>query len=347
MTPPALPDLTPLLAAYDLAPPVAVFALPGTGTNNRIAGVRTGAGDFVWKIYQTFGDPAPLRYEGQLLTWLAGQDLPFAVPAPLPGRSGETLYRTDAGWQALFPLLPGRRPDERDPAQVAAGGAALAELHGALARCPAAPRPGGASSGDLDPIHPAVPAPEGLTRRDLGLADGPDGDRALAWWREHLRGLRAFIAGPYRALPRQLTHGDFVLGNTLFDAGRVTAILDFEFAGPDARAVDVASGLEFAMRPWEGAAAERIWPIAAAFCRGYARWNGLTEAEVTALPWLIRLRDTASTLWHTGQTLARGHGERNRSSFERLRGTARWLEVYEGDLVATARRAFDRRAREP
>ncbi len=346
MTRPVLPDPAPLLADYDLAPPVEVFGLTGVGTNNRIVGVRSGAGDFVWKLYQTFGDPASLRYEHDLLIWLAEQGLSFAVPAPSPGRSGETLYRTDAGWQALFPLLPGEQTDRRDLAQVEAGGAALGELHGVLARGPATPRPDIPSSGDLDRIHPAVPAPEGLTRRDFGLPDESPHDEMLAWWRQHLRGLRAFVAGSYRALPRQLIHGDFVLGNTLLHGGRVSAILDFEFAGPDARAVDVASGLEFALRPWDGTAADALWPIAAAFCRGYARRNILTEAEVAAIPWLIRLRDTASALWHTGQTLARGHGQRNRSSFEHLRDTARWVEVHEEELVATVRRALDRAVRE-
>ncbi len=334
-----LPDLAPLLAAYDLTPPVAVFALPNVGTNNRIVGVRTGAGDFVWKLYQTFDDPAPLRYEARLLAWLARQPLSFAVPAPLAGRSGDTLYPTDGGWQALFPLLPGGQPDSRDLAQVEAAGAALGELHGALACYPATPRPNIPSYGDLDHIHPAIPTPEALTARDFGLAGEPASDRLLAWWREHLRGLRSFIAGPYRALPRQMIHGDFALSNTLFHEGRLTAILDFEFAAPDARALDVASGLEFTLRYWDGASAAGLWPIAAAFCRGHARRAPLTAAEIAAIPRLIRLRDTVSALWHTGQWLARGQGERNRSSFDHLRGTARWLEAHEHELVATIRRA--------
>lgn len=337
----ALPDPAPLLAAYDLAPPVTVFALPAVGTNNRIRGVRTGAGDFVWKLYQTFDDPAPLRYEARLLDWLAGQPLSCAVPAPLPGRSGDTLYPTDGGWQALFPLLPGERPDHRDLAQVAAAGAGLGELHGVLARYPAMPRPNIPSYGDLDRIHPAIPVPEALTSRDFGLSSEPAGDHLLPWWRDHLRRLRTFIAGPYRALPWQMIHGDFALSNTLFRAGRLTAILDFEFASPDARALDIGSGLEFTLRYWDGATADKLWPIAAAFCRGYARHNTLTAAEIAAIPQLIRLRDTVSTLWHTGQRLVRGRGGRNRSSLEHLRGTARWLEAHERELVATIRDAVN------
>lgn len=253
----SLLDPAPLRAAYDMAPPVELFALPRVGTNNLIVGVRTGAGDFVWKIPQSFDDPAPLRREHALLTWLAGRGLSFAVPAPVPGRAGETLHRSGAGWGALFPLLPGVRPDHRDPAQVEVAGAALGELHGALADCPATMWPDLPAYGDLDRIHPAIPVPEALTPLGLGLSRDPAPDRALAWWREHLIGLRAFIAGPYRALPRQMIHGDFALGNVLWHEGRLAAVLDFEFASADARALDLASGLEFALRPWDGGVGRR------------------------------------------------------------------------------------------
>lgn len=322
----------PALAAYDLTPPVAIFALAAVGTNNRTVGVRTGAGDFIWKAYQTFTDPAVLRYEHRLLHWLADQNLSFAVPTPVPDRSGETLSATGAGWQALFPFLPGQRPDRRDPLQLAAAGAALGELHVALARYPATRRPNVPAYGDLDRIHPAVPAPEALTPRDFGLSGAPPHDELIAWWRDALRRLRAFGAGPYRALPWQVIHGDFSIGNTFFSEGRLTAILDFEFAAPDARALDVAAGLEFAMRYWE-AAAEAEWrAIAMAFCRGYARQVVLTDAELAAIPRLMELRDAVSAIWHTGQGLSRG-GTRGLTSLEHWRETARWLAAHERRLV--------------
>jgi homoserine kinase type II len=337
----ALPDPAPLLAAYDLAPPVVVFALAEGGTNNETVGVRTGAGDFVWKRYRTSNDPAVLRYEGRLLDWLARQHLPFAVPAPIPDRSGATLNAAEGGWQALFPFLPGRRPDRRDPAQLVAVGAALGELHRAFARYPAAPRPNRPAYGDLDRLHPAISSPESLTPGDFGPPDQPSRAHLVAWWREELGRLWAFAGGPYRALPWQMIHGDFSIGNTFFHDGRLAAIFDFEFAAPDARALDVAAGLEFAIRYWEGGTPEEWWAIAAAFCRGYGRVNTLTEPEIAAIPRLIRLRDAASVIWHTGQGLARDRVPRGLISLEHLRGTARWLEAHERELVATIRDAVN------
>src|SRR2546421_775492 len=68
-----------VLASYDLAPPVEIFALPQQGVNNHNAGVRTGAGDFVVKTYTSYDDPASIHYEHRLLTWLAEEALSFAV----------------------------------------------------------------------------------------------------------------------------------------------------------------------------------------------------------------------------------------------------------------------------
>jgi len=47
---------------------------------------------------------------------------------------------------------------------------------------------------------------------------------------------------------QKVIHGDFTPSNTLHAGGRLTGIIDFEFAGPDARAMDVASGLYFCLR---------------------------------------------------------------------------------------------------
>lgn len=76
----------------------------------------------------------------------------------------------------------------------------------------------------------------------------------------------------------------------LVAAGRVSAVLDFEFATSAARALDVAMGLRMTIRVWEN---PEPWDEARRFCQGYTRWTTLTEAE--AMPWLMRLRALGST----------------------------------------------------
>lgn len=107
-------------------------------------------------------------------------------------------------------------------------------------------------------------------------------------------------------------------------------MLDFEFAHPDARALDVASGLKYTMRVWE---TPNPWELARRFSRGYGRCIRLAAAEVEAVPWLIRLRDAASTVWWIGRGLPAGNvGPGLERMQSRLQST-RWLEEHGRRLV--------------
>ncbi|MGI8856116.1 MAG: phosphotransferase [Thermomicrobiales bacterium] len=315
------------LASYDLTQPVEIFALSGAvGINNHVRGVRTGAGDFAWKTYLSHRDPATIRYEHRLLAWLAGQSLPFATPLPVPTRSGDTLSPTPDGtrWQALFAWLPGAHLDRDDPALIKAFGAALGELHGALARYPSERRPGFDDYAALNHLHPNIPDSFALTPAHLGAPPTDANTALLAWWRETLNTLRVFIDGPYRTLPRQVIHGDVTPGNAFADGGEITALFDFEFATSDVRAIDVASGLVFTMRIWERDAPTALL-MARRFRDGYARRSKLTTAEIAALPELMLLRDVVGAIWWLGRDLAAGD---TRGSVERIvevQRRARWL----------------------
>ncbi|GAC1354948.1 MAG: hypothetical protein NVS4B11_16960 [Ktedonobacteraceae bacterium] len=49
----------------------------------------------------------------------------------------------------------------------------------------------------------------------------------------------------YAQLPQQLLHRDYDPGNILLDHQHVTAVLDFEFAGRDIRALDLCVALSW------------------------------------------------------------------------------------------------------
>jgi len=99
-------------------------------------------------------------------------------------------------------------------------------------------------------------------------------------------------------LPWQLCHNDVTPANVLVEAARVSAMLDFELAAPAARALDVAMELRMTMRVWQN---PEPWDVVSRFCRGYARWLPVTEAEARALPWLMRLRGALTVLWWLGR----------------------------------------------
>lgn len=326
------------LAVYDLKPPVQAFALPDAGgINNRTRGVRTGAGPFVWKTYLAHRAPAAIRYEHRLLAWLAQQPLSFATPCAIPTWAGDTLCRTldSTLWQALFIFLPGRPLDRSNLAHIEAFGAALAELHGVLRGYPMDPVPDLTAYAVLEQIHPAIPDPYALTPGDFGLPPSVASNDVLARWRTLLDATRAFIAGPYRTLPRQVIHGDVTPGNAFADDGRIAAIFDFEFAMPDARAIDVASGLTYVMRIWERDDAAAL-AMAHRFYRGYRQRDNLTTTEIAALPQLMLLREVVGTIWWAGRRLD-GRPQRATARIVEMEALASWLQRHEGAFAAALR----------
>lgn len=321
-----------LLDHYELTPPITTFAMPG-GLNNASIGLHTGAGDFVLKTLSAHLDWAMLHYEHELLTWLITQPLSFQVPTPIHTRTGEPLRPTPTGYQLLVPYIAGERPRYTEEAEMEAMGNALAELHTVLARYPMQPRPGMGTFGMLEQTHPQLTDPYHLTPSTLGLADTPEHMALFAWWRQELGLLQRFITGPFTRLPRQVIHCDYGPSNTLYHHGRITAILDFEFAGPDVRAMDLASGLVFTLRLWEN---PQPLQSAAAFCRGYGHVQPLTATEIAALPWLIRLGYATSAVWWFGRGLADGKGNYPFEKVHDMQQMVEWLQHHEAELLDMA-----------
>ncbi|MDP9315152.1 MAG: phosphotransferase [Chloroflexota bacterium] len=292
-----------LLKAYALSPPVIPFALPAVGINNIVRGLHTGNGDLVLKTYTANLDVRTIRAEHHLLHWLQTQRLSFAVPVPLTTRSGDTIYPAPEGYHALFPRLAGHPPQPDNLQHMEAVGSALGELHRTLEAytAPSAHMP--SSYGELNQVHPQVAQPAELTPEHLGLRGTRAEHEVCQWWRDQVLCMHEFLAITYPALPHQFIHGDFAPSNTLIADGVITAILDFEFATYDVRAIDVAAGLKFSMRTWEH---DEPWPVGAALCSGYKEWIQLTDAEVQNLPELLRLRDMVAAIWWLGRTIAAG-----------------------------------------
>lgn len=320
-----------LLAHYDLAPPVEPFALAEQGTNNATCGLCTGDGVVIWKTYHADRDLACLRHEHRLLVWLAEHHLSFRVPLPISTREGATFCEGPQGWQALFPLLPGTSPRPLHAEQAEAIGAALGEVQRVLARYTDTELPGFAPYGDLTPLHPGVPDPFSLAPEQCGLAPTPDHEDLFGWWRSELAALHPFIEGAYRALPWQVIHGDFTSSNTLVSGGRVTAVLDFEFAMHDARALDIVSVLYFTLNL---ASESPRWDLAAAMWRGYRRIAQLTPAEMAAVPWLMRVRNAGSSVGGLGRFFTMNRMDRWVERIGVMRSATNLLERNHHQLMA-------------
>jgi Ser/Thr protein kinase RdoA (MazF antagonist) len=318
------PDLDRVLDLWRLPRPRAYAPALG-GYQNITRFVSCPAGEFVVRVYTNVADAAPQRFEHELLLRLAGAGLSFAVPRPLPSDDGNTLRTVDERLAAVFARIEGDPLPKDGGGHVAAAAAALAELDRAMegiARFDHAPPVFG---GDPARMHPLV--------TDLEAAAH---DRALALERPAVLAralLRAteLATSAYASLPRQVTYGDFGFGNTLARDGRVTGLLDFEHAGVDVRAMDLAVALyRFPAHADAFGECER-------FGRAYSRVLALDPSELASLPALLRLRAAVSFAHWVGRYragLATADDVRPRAG--RALFTNEWVEANGEALVRSA-----------
>ena len=327
-------SLRTLIEQYDLAAPVTPFAL-SQGVNNPTFGIHTATADYALKIHPSYAALDAIEYEHALVRWLAGQNLSFDLPLPLQTRVGDWVCSIAEGWATLVPLLPGQAPEfrlvngQRHPrihGHAALLGSALGELHTAIRRYPALPRPGRAlfqlffqfPQSNIDPLT--------LAPKDLGLAPASPAAPLLRWWREEAGMLQRFLQTQYPLLPQHICHNDYAAPNILLHNDRVSAILDFEFAAPAARALDVAMALRMCMQI--EAENPEPWEVTRCFRQAYAQWIRLTDPEIRALPLLIRLRTALPLAWALRRPVPVG-AENILLALGRMQRTARWLARHE------------------
>ncbi len=321
-----------IAAAYGLTPPITPFALDHAGWNNDNLGIRTGAGSFVLRDHTSlsYEDRSSILYEFDILRWLSDQPLSFAIPTPIRTVSGDRWYVASGRWRSLAPLLPGRALARQQPDDLLLG-SALGELQATLKHYPASPRPGRPLFSDLFRFPGATLDPRRLTPERLRLPSDPVLDERLGWWCDEAARLSAFVDGPYRLLPAQVCHNDVTPNNVHAEAGALTAILDFEYVTISARALDFSTGLRLALRYWQPA---EPWPAARDFCRGFGQWVSLTDAEIAALPDLLRLRAAATVLWWIGRYAAGDPvGATVADRITHVQNLAHWLERSQDRLL--------------
>ena len=252
-----------VLAAFGVQPE-RVDAI-GLGTVNDSWDVLADSTRWILRRYSTARLPSGIPFEHALLQQLGAAGWP--VPAPSPAPDGSTLVKVGGRFHALFPFLPGTPLD--DPGL---HGTVLGQLHATTGRLTIAVRPSWPRLAE----YARRPFPELLA----GLA-AADPDAAAAALRHHglvARELAAIGTADAVSLP---VHGDFHTGNLLFQAGRLSGILDFDFARIDLRAADVAVALGFLEDP-----ASRL-----AFVGAYEQEQPLSAGERRLLAPLRRARE--------------------------------------------------------
>jgi len=102
-------------------------------------------------------------------------------------------------------------------------------------------------------------------------------------------------------LPETLIHGDVHYDNSLVDekTGKVTGIIDFEFASYDWRMMEAAAGLS------KYVGERDPMPYVVDYIKGYCRRATPTEAEIDALPDLVKLRVLETVVYFVSRSIAK------------------------------------------
>ena len=262
-TPVSADDLTAFLAGYDVGAAVSFKGI-AEGVENSNFLLETTRGRFILTLYEKRVDAGDLPWFLALMGHLAAKGLP--VPGPVVDARGQVLQVLNGRPACLIEFLPGVSVTEATPEAAREVGAALGQMHRALADF-TAPRPNALGPAAWSPL--AARCNGRLGEIDAGLPD------AVA------RGLAAAAAWP-AGLPQSTIHADLFPDTVLMLDGRVTGLIDFYFACTDARAYDVA----ITHAAWcFSADGRQFFPErAAGLMRGYLAEVELSAAERAALP---------------------------------------------------------------
>jgi len=269
-------DLRELLTRYAVGE-LLDFTGIETGVVNTNYFVTTTYGEYVLTLFEKLS-ATELPYFLELMRFLSQHGV--ASPEPLLDNTGSSLQQFKEKPTAFVTRLRGASVVEPTPAQCAAVGTAMAEIHRAADRFP-------------------------LVRQN---------PHAYDWWvwaaarvNDHLSSedqtlLREEIAFQSQSscigLPEGVIHADLFRDNVLFDNNAVSGIIDFYYACTDAFVFDLAITVNDWCQASKGTTdADR----ARALLRGYQQKRAVTEREIEQWPVLLR---AAALRWWLARLLA-------------------------------------------
>ena len=260
-------SLTAFLAAYDLAPLVAIEGIAQGVENSNYRLVTTDA-RYILTLYEKRVAREDLPFFLALMAHLAARGV--ACPTPVHGRDGQALRTLCGRPAALVSFLDGASPHRVQAGHCGALGRALARLHLA-----------GADFAMVRPNDLSVASWRRLFEACRKGADAvlPGLEDEVARELDELE--RDWPAG----LPAGVIHADLFPDNVFFQGAELSGIIDFYFACNDIVAYDLA----ICLNAWcfEPGGAFNITK-ARQMLAAYRAERPFTGAELSALPLLAR-----------------------------------------------------------
>jgi homoserine kinase type II len=253
------------------------------GTINSNFSIETDQGRYFVRVNEGKAE-VDVAWEARIVAALAenGVVTPPPLPAASDGKPYAPLANERGKWVSVFPWRGGVHLAPGDVTPEAAGklGAALAQLHVAGLALPTSWRRGSI----YDHEHLVGRYGRFSTSVDPALA------HAIAIIGEELTATSDAAATRRRAT-QGLIHGDLFRDNVLWDAGEITAILDFEQASGGSLAYDLA----VCINDWCWTGVPELG-LARALLDGYQRVRPLTPGDREALPIEVRAAATRFTI---------------------------------------------------
>lgn len=258
-----------LLAHYDVGELVALKGI-AEGVENSNFFVQTTQNRFILTLYENRVDPGDLPFFYALLKHL--HDAGCKVPQFMTGRDGQWLHTVAGRPACLIEFLDGVSVTEPTASQAHSTGAALGEMHKALADFPLS-RPNSLGVSAWRPLATRCTA-QGLDAILAGLAErvAAECDYLEAHWPTDL--------------PAAAIHADLFPDNVLMLGDHVSGLIDFYFACTETRAYDLAVTHSAWCFSNDGAVFDA--EVSAGLLAGYAELVPLNDAVCAALPILLR-----------------------------------------------------------
>jgi homoserine kinase type II len=336
------PPVSELESVYDVGPWRSLERLPKGKSRSYLLSADNG--DYVLRCSHRAKTDEGMRFEHELTAFLNRKGFP--APQAVPTRSGDTHVSLDGQLYCLWRFVEGSPFQAGNVAQLREAARAHATYHQLVSSFEPSRLPP-AEMNLLEELGDALremPPLEALAARLLDRGHEAQEVSAyldlVPYMLDKAHDALAQLELLYASAPLITIHGGCRRGSALFRGNRLVAMLDFDSARPEVRALDLAIAVHDYAKLYIPDSPNHKVPldvqVAAGFLRAYQEVNPLTDTELDSLPALLAARRLKRFLrkcrkWFDG---IRDFSDGDARKLHRETARVRWLDSHERELEA-------------